>query len=84
MLVDSGRLRLNQSVTRWMADALADPRIEVVPITPAIAIRAVDVGRSLRRDPADHLVAATAIVLGVPLVTRDAALSGLPDLEVVW
>jgi PIN domain nuclease of toxin-antitoxin system len=84
MLVDSGNLRLNETVTRWMADALDDPRIEVVPITAEIAVRAVDVGRLIRRDPADHLIAATAMVLGVPLVTRDAALTDLANLDVIW
>jgi PIN domain nuclease of toxin-antitoxin system len=84
MLVDSGSLRLSETVTRWMADALDDPRTEIVPITAEIAVRAVDVGRLLRRDPADHLIVATAMVLGVPLVTRDAALTGLANLEVIW
>ena len=37
-----------------------------------------------RGDPADRLVAATALEYGVPLVTADAELRKLKDLKAVW
>ncbi len=36
------------------------------------------------RDPFDRMLAAQAMIAGVPLVTDDAELRGLPGLPTVW
>lgn len=84
MLVESGRIRVAMSTQRWLEEALMEPRVQVEPITPAIAVRSLDVGRVLKRDPADHLIAATALVLNCSLVTADDALASFPGLPVTW
>ncbi len=84
MLVDSGIIRFSSTTGRWLSDALSDGRIEVLGISPEVAVRAIDVGRAIRQDPADHLVGATALVLNAPLVTRDSAFERMPGLQVIW
>ena len=84
MLAETDEIRLDRDVRTWLNEALADDRIVVQPITPEIAHASVSIGRWLQLDPADHLIAATAIVLGVPLITRDQELAKLPALEVIW
>lgn len=63
-------------------------RIEAVPIdevvgstwaTLRVALR--DVGKRMKAN--DAWIAATAIALGVPLVTQDADFDGVPGLDVV-
>ncbi len=40
--------------------------------------------RSLAPDMPDRIIAATALSLGVPLMTRDHRLAQVPGLEVIW
>ena len=84
MLIERGVLRIKGSARAWMADALSEPAVRILPITPAIALRAVEIGRVLSRDPADHLIAATALEYDVPLVTADQALAGFRPLRIIW
>ena len=42
------------------------------------------VSRSLVPDMPDRIIAATALSLGLPLLTRDRALAAVEDLEVIW
>ena len=44
---------------------------EIMPVTDAMARRAALLGRSRRTRPLDLLIAATALELGVPLVTKN-------------
>jgi PIN domain nuclease of toxin-antitoxin system len=84
LLVELDRVRFDVDVRTWLHEALDEPRIRVVPINPAIAHAAVSAARWLQLDPADHLIAGTALALGAPLVTKDAELAKLPTLETVW
>jgi PIN domain nuclease of toxin-antitoxin system len=52
------------------------------PLTPEICLRAA-LAEWDHRDPFDRLLAATAEVLAVPLVTRDPAFAGRPGLSLV-
>lgn len=40
--------------------------------------------RSLAPDMPDRIIAATALALGVPLITRDRNLEQVPGLRVIW
>jgi PIN domain nuclease of toxin-antitoxin system len=56
--------------------ALAQPKIALLPVTPPIA--ATSVGLSTHGDPADRLIAATAMTYACPLATVDWLLCELP------
>jgi len=43
-----------------------------VPITPAIAAEVARLPSTFHRDPADRVIVATAIVLGLTLLTEDS------------
>lgn len=49
-------------------------RMEVFPITAAVVGRLRDL--DFTSDPVDELIAATSLLLGVPLVTRDRKIRG--------
>ena len=68
----------------WLDDALEALAVEVVPISTRIAARSVNVAQNFHGDPADQLIAATAIELNVPLVTADKRLRASRALRTIW
>jgi PIN domain nuclease of toxin-antitoxin system len=84
MLVARGRLALTMDVSAWLAAAEALPMLEFVPVDNAVAQRAVALPETLPRDPADRIIAATALGLGATLVTGDERLRGYRPLPTLW
>lgn len=58
--------------------------VVVKPITPEIAVLAAQFPDDFPRDPADRLIAATARVEGIPLLTRDEELRRSHLLRTIW
>jgi PIN domain nuclease of toxin-antitoxin system len=56
----------------------------VLPINSAIAERSVQFGKSFPADPADRIIAATAIVYGLRLVTSDALIRKSGEVDCIW
>jgi PIN domain nuclease of toxin-antitoxin system len=83
MLLDKKRVVLDRPVDDWVAHALAAPHVELLPLTPTIALRAATFS-ALHGDPADRLLLATALVHGARLVTHDAKLTDSGLVDVVW
>jgi PIN domain nuclease of toxin-antitoxin system len=66
-----GKLTLSLPFRQWMEKAIADLDLIVMPIT----LDSVDLQAGLpfhHRDPFDRLLAAQALVEGIPLVSADA------------
>jgi PIN domain nuclease of toxin-antitoxin system len=57
--------------------------LEIVPITQAIALSVQQISRQQVPDLPDRVIAATAMYLDVPLVTRDGKIS-LSEVETIW
>jgi len=84
MLVKKGRLRFSISTGEWISRSVALPFLHFVPVDNQIFLRSVDLPGSLHDDPADRVIVATALGLGMPLVTRDHRLRGYPHIETIW
>ena len=84
MLVAKGRLRIDRDVREWLDQAASLPRIEIVQIRPAIAVRSTQLGRDFQGDPADRLIVATAITETARLVTKDERIRSYPAVTAVW
>jgi PIN domain nuclease of toxin-antitoxin system len=79
-----GRLAFKVPVAEWLADLRMLPELNIQPVTDEIAERAGGFGEVFPGDPADRIIAATALVLGAPLVTYDRKLLDLPNLATIW
>ena len=79
-----GRITLDRPPLEWMLEALAADRVELIPLTPAIAARAAELPASFRGDPADRLIVATTIVEGATLITKDDGIRESGVVETVW
>ena len=84
MLDEKGKVEAMNGVREFFEIAFEPGRMELVPLTPAIAARSAELGPGMHGDPADRLIAATALELSIPLVTRDQRLARVPGLQVVW
>ena len=69
MLAEKGRLELAPDLDVWISTNLTAP-VELEPISPAICIASCCLP-AFHGDPADRLIVATAITLGIPLITAD-------------
>ncbi len=72
-----GRIRIKEDLTEWLA--LATAGTQEAPFTHEIALvaRRLD----MHQDPADRILAATAQVLDLTLVTADVRLLGLGTIR---
>jgi PIN domain nuclease of toxin-antitoxin system len=84
VLVSKKRIHLDREVLTWMNEALALDRVSLVALTPAVAAMAMNLRATLHGDPGDRLIAATAILEGATLVTRDEKLQACSAIRTVW
>jgi PIN domain nuclease of toxin-antitoxin system len=67
----------------YMDDIVRALGLTVFSLTPAIAALA-ESGIVAHGDPADRLIAATALQLQAPLITADEKLRAMPGLHCIW
>lgn len=72
MLVQLGRLRIDDSLEDWLRIAASPAAVEVIPISPAVVAEMNRLPATFHQDPADRLIVATARAVGLPLATHDA------------
>lgn len=77
-----GALRADVPFTRWSGQLLESGRFVAADLTMEI----VEEAESLYAIPerTDRLIAATALQLGCPLISRDPAMSRVPGLTTIW
>lgn len=68
----------------WLRTAATAPGLEVLPLTVEVAIESERFPDAFPRDPADRLIAATARVHEVTLLTADAALRRRAEVRTLW
>jgi PIN domain nuclease of toxin-antitoxin system len=84
LLVERGRLRLALDVRDWICRCEALSFLTFVPLSNAIAIESVRLPDFPHADPADRIIAATALSLGAVLVTKDDKLRNYPHVKTIW
>ena len=77
-LVEYRRLDLACPVEEWLDQALQYPGMQLLDLTPRIAVESTQLPGEFHRDPADQIIVATARVFDCPLVTADARLLAYP------
>lgn len=80
----TGRIPVNASPAVWLETAVAN--FIILPVTPAIALRAAQLDWT-NRDPGDRHIVATAVEHRLPLITIDEkihTLVGVRGLKVIW
>ncbi|MFB3903234.1 MAG: type II toxin-antitoxin system VapC family toxin [Acidobacteriota bacterium] len=68
----------------WLRAAVASPQLEVLPLTVDVAIESEQLGDSFPPDPADRLIAATALVNDLMLITSDRLIRKSGVVHTLW
>lgn len=83
-LAARNRITLDRPPLQWLHDALALPRVDLLAITPAVAVKAAELPALFPGDPADRLVAATAILESALLITKDVRMHKAAIVRTAW
>ncbi|MFN8439950.1 MAG: type II toxin-antitoxin system VapC family toxin [Caldilineaceae bacterium] len=80
-LVEVGRLAFSCPVQEWIDQALDYPGIQLLELTPRIAVESTQLPGTFHRDPADQIIVATARVLSLPLFSFDEKIDNYPHVN---
>lgn len=84
MLIQKKRLQIDMDAKAFIGLLLQARQIQVLNITSDIAVLSTNDGHFKHCDPADRLIAATAISHRAKLITSDQSLRAIPDLSTIW
>jgi len=84
MLVDKGRVQVEPNCLAFLNILIESYRLTVYPISPEIAAKTSQLPSPINKDPADRIIAATALAEDISLITADQKLRQTPDLRTLW
>lgn len=84
MLVAKGRLDPGTNAREFIDLVMTARKFTVLAISPEIAVKSTDQVLGTHSDPADRIIAASAIVHRAKLVTSDRKLAAMNGLSVIW
>ena len=82
ILERKGRIKLAGGFLRWTETIFKNSGFGIAPLEPTAVNSAV--GYNFNNDPFDAAIAATAAELALPLITKDAAITGSNLIEIYW
>lgn len=75
------RLEFDCTLDEWLRAALHEAAVNVVNLTPTIAVESERLPGEFHRDPADRMLVATARILGCGLLTEDRKILEYPHVD---
>ena len=82
MLENQGKVTLDNGFRLWTINLLAHDGFGIAPLEPEVISTAA--GLAFNSDPFDKAIAATAVELSLPLITRDSAITESGLVEILW
>ncbi len=84
LLVEKGRLKLSIDVRDWVRKTEGLGFVNFIPVDNTISLRSVSLPGDFHADPADRIITATALTMGVPLITRDDKILEYTHVQTIW
>jgi PIN domain nuclease of toxin-antitoxin system len=81
-LATKGRIHLDISLESFLQEV--ESRFVVLPISGRACARAMGLPAKYPKDPADRVIAATALVEGLSLLTADRAIRRSSTVQTIW
>jgi PIN domain nuclease of toxin-antitoxin system len=82
LIARAGRINLRRSARAFFSDLFSNPAYQPLDLTPEQIF--VGDGLPFTRDPFDALIVATAVIMDLPLITRDGVIRESGAVRVVW
>ena len=82
--VAKGKISIDRGILDWLEQALAQPKVELLPLTPQVSVKATQLGAAFHGDPADRIIVATAILETAVLATKDFRIRRYPGVPTLW
>jgi len=84
MLVDKGRIRVEPICLSFLNILIESYRLHIYPISPEIAAKTNQLPSLINKNPADRIIAATALAEDISLVTADRNLRQTSEIRTIW
>ena len=84
MLVAKGRLDPGTDAREFIGLVMTARKFVVLGISPEIAVKSSDPALCTHGDPADRIIAASAIIHRARLVTSDRKLAATEGVQIIW
>lgn len=83
-LVNKGRIEFTLGFENWVKKIENLSFIRFIPVDNSIAVKSVNLPNFSNNDPADRIIVATALSLGVKLITGDQRILKYPFVKTIW
>lgn len=84
MMASKGRIQMKMGSEQWLKYATEKTGIQILELTPSIAIESCQLPGSFHADPADRIIVATARINGATLITKDKKILAYPYVNSIW
>ena len=84
MLISKGRLKFNLDIQDWLDLALSQPKTNLIPLTPQIAVLSTRLHKPIHGDPADRLIIASGLALSSAIISKDKLIQNQQQVQVIW
>ena len=83
-LLEKERIGISCNPEEWISEALAMPKLRLVPLTPAIAYRSTSLPQPFHDDPGDQIIVATAREENATILTKDKLIQQYEHVRTLW
>lgn len=84
MLEAKKRIGLNIDAQVWIDLALQKEKVQLIPLSPEIAVLSTRLPEEFHGDPADRIIVASSLVNKAPLVSKDTRISSCNFVRTIW
>ena len=84
MMVTKGRINVKIDPKRWLNNAIGKSGLQVIDLTPEIAMESCNLPGDFHKDPADQIIVATARTHNLTLLTKDRKIIEYPHVKAIW
>ena len=84
MMVTKGRINVKIDPKRWLNNAIGKSGLQVIELTPEIAMESCNLPGDFHKDPADQIIVATARAHNLTILTKDRKIIEYPHVQAIW